>query len=207
MRGKLAILILSGLILFSPLLGKGSVRNFGEPLFWSLLYPVPIPTQFGAYYTLLEDEKTIVPFANIEFGGFCGRRNTFSFSLRPGYAIDKGDKWLRAHAFFLHRWHLTTDEKLPFDHDALILGFGLGGFAVAKTEGDGFQFGPALNVKFAGWTNKISWINDLRGIFELEAILGFFDESKEGIFNKKATGIGATLGFWMPTDWDWLFAD
>ncbi len=204
MKEKFSLIFLIGLILFAPV--KGANCHFGQPLFWSLAYPFPIPTQFGAYYTILEEEKTVVPFANIEFGGFYNMRNSLSFLLRPGYALDKGDDWLRLQGFLLHRWHLINDEPLPYDHDALILGLGLGGFAVDKTGEDGFQFGPAVILKFAGWTNKISFFNDLRGVIELEGTLGFFDEEKEGFsINKKTTGIGATIGFWMPTNWNWLF--
>ncbi|MEO0100540.1 MAG: hypothetical protein ABIL00_07505 [candidate division WOR-3 bacterium] len=192
------------LLSFAPL--RGGNCHFGQPLFWSFAYPFPIPTQFGAYYTVLEEENTIVPFANLEFGGFYSLKNSLSLLLRPGYAVDKGDDWLRIHAFLLHRWHLIKDEPLPYDHDALTLGLGLGGFAVDKTGEDGFKFGPAVILKFAGWTNKISWVNDLRGIFELEGVIGFLDEEEEGFrINKKATGIGATIGFWMPTNWRWLF--
>jgi hypothetical protein len=200
------VFLLSLLFLFSPLRAKGSTRGFGNPLFWSFAYPFPIPTEFGAYYSILEDEPTIVPFANIEFGGYCDRRGSFSFVLRPGYAVDKGDDWLRLQAFLLRRWYFAADEELPYNHDALIFGLGLGGFAVDKTGADGFQFGPAAILKFAGWTNRISWLNDLRGIFELEGVIGFLDEEEEGFkINKKTTGLGATIGFWMPLGWNWLF--
>ena len=243
MKNKILLVVIVLTILIGQLMAEDGSINYDNPKFWSLLYPLPIPTQFGAYYTLLEEEDTvtqqaaqIVPFINLEYGRLYNMTRSYSFQLRPSFATStdttgEGTLTPYLHAFVNHRWHFLKDVASYEDLNSIILGVGVGGYAVTDKK-DKYIFGPAVNFKLTGW-----WFTKLRGVFEIDATVGLIDGKEKqtdtrnlldiikiafgqtvkdsagvkltapSIINKKATNIGVTLGFWAPLDWSWVFPE
>lgn len=253
MKNKIMFVVIASFVLIAQLIAIENTDYYGNRNFRSLLYPLPLPTLFGVNYNLLDPvasekgETPIAPFVTFEFGRFYNIKRSYSFQLRPSLQLydplepiidtitGERDEILPftpcLHAFINHRWHLMKDVTSYEDLNGIILGVGLGGYAVTGAR-DNYIFGPAINLKLTGW-----WFTKLRGVFEIDMTVGFIDEKEKPtntrnlldiikiafgqtitnsagdtltaapIINKKATNIGVTLGFWTPLDWSWLFPE
>lgn len=253
MKNRIMFVVIVSLILIAQLSAIENTDYYGNRNFRSLLYPLPIPTLFGVNYNLIDPvasekgETPIAPFINFEFGRFYNIKRSYSFQIRPSLQLydplepikdtitGERDEILAftpcLHAFINHRWHLMKDVTSYEDLNGIILGAGLGGYAVTDKQ-DNYIFGPAINLKVTGW-----WFTKFRGVFEIDLSAGLIDQKEKNtdtrnllhiieiafgqtvkdsagneltavsLINKKATNIGVTLGLWAPLDWSWLFPE
>ncbi|MBM3313298.1 hypothetical protein FJY70_01740 [candidate division WOR-3 bacterium] len=241
---KRAVLALALVVLAFPAFAYEGTIDGESPWFWSVLVPLPLPTQAGVSYKGIPEPTDIKGnsdthasgisyFGVLEAGKLYSLNNSVSLQLRPGMYHG----YFGADAFLTHRWRFRRPGSR--DADAITLSVGPGVYyesydmafhdttvapvppppdwkskdTVVVRQIDAV-LGPALNL---GW----GWGTDRQWKFEFDVTVGFIGTQQDttnatnkyknykplrtGILNERVTGIGATIGFWAPLDWGWLF--